>query len=232
MPDGATDTCVKTVLVVEDHPLFCEALTMTLRLGLGEPSVATANSLACALQHLGRCAAPDLVILDLNLPDVTGVEGLAQIKAAVPSTPVLVVSSLADPRIVSRVIAAGAAGFAPKDSTRDQIVAAIRTIMGGKVHLPEGYTEPEDTASGADEDQQSIERLSELTAQQGRILEAICEGKLNKQIAYDHSIAEATVKAHITAILRKLGVQNRTQAVLVAQKAKFASILHEDQIRG
>ena len=218
--------------VVEDHPLFCEALIMTLNQGLDEPRVTTAPNLALAVETLGQGQTPDLVILDLNLPDVAGLEGLSQIKAAAPSTPVLVVSSLNDPRIVARIMANGAAGFVPKDSNREAIVEAIRVIMDGKVHVPEGFDLQNYADDETDEEQRYIERLSDLTAQQGRILEAICEGKLNKQIAYDHSIAEATVKAHITAILRKLGVQNRTQAVLVAQKAKFASILHEDQIKG
>lgn len=203
---------------------------MTLSQGLANPSVRTAASLSEALAALGQGAAPDLVILDLNLPDVSGIEGLAQIKASAPSVPVLVVSSLSDPRIVARVIASGAAGFAPKDSTREQITEAIRAIMDGRTHVPEGCALPEEIEAMAAEEAQYAERLSQLTAQQARILQAICEGKLNKQIAYDHSIAEATVKAHITAILRKLGVHNRTQAVLVAQRAKFASILHEDGV--
>ena len=152
-----------------------------------------------------------------------------RLKSTLPGTPVIVVSSLSDNRIVTSVVKSGAAGFVSKDSSRDVIAAAFQTVFEGGVYTPDDYVPPsEGDAMGSD--QRHTSRLAELTPQQGRILQSICEGKLNKQIAYDLSIAEATVKAHITAILRKLGVQSRTQAVLVAQKAQFASILHEDPL--
>jgi len=157
-------------------------------------------------------------------------DGLVRLKSALPRTPVVVVSSLTDNKIITSVIRSGAAGFVSKDSPREVISAALESVWGGDIFTPAGYAPPSDASDELNETQRFITRLGELTPQQGRILQYICEGKLNKQIAYDLSIAEATVKAHVTAILRKLGVQSRTQAVLVAQKAQFASILHEDPL--
>jgi len=133
------------------------------------------------------------------------------------------VSSMSDNRIVASVLKAGASGFVPKHSPRAVFEEAIATIRDGGTYLPPSFADAED--SSADAGPEAVERLSLLTAQQSRILQLICEGKLNKQIAFDLTIAETTVKAHVTAIMRKLGVQSRTQAVLVAQQAKFAAIL-------
>lgn len=212
-------------LVIEDHPLFSEAMKLTLTESLRVQYVHTRASLADALEFITEAGRVDVIVLDLNLPDVSGMDGLIRLKSARPGTPVVVVSSLSETRIIDAVIRHGAAGFISKDSTREMIVDAFQTIWKGGVHTPEGYTPPDE---GQGQTQLDVDLLSELTPQQARILDAICAGQLNKQIAYDFSIAEATVKAHVTAIMRKLGVQSRTQAVLVAQKAKFASILREE----
>ena len=210
------------LLIVEDHPLFSDALDLTFRTVLPDVTVRTASSLEDAQSMLDReDTAPEFVALDLNLPDVTGVDGVIAIGRSVPDTPIIVMSSLSDPRVISAVMAAGARGFVPKHSPRTVFEEAIGQIGAGETYFP-------DLADQADEaGAQAAERLALLTTQQARILELICEGKLNKQIAFDLSIAETTVKAHITAIMRKLGVQSRTQAVLVAQDARFSTILSE-----
>jgi DNA-binding NarL/FixJ family response regulator len=218
---------VQLALVVDDHPLFCEALSMTLKSALGVTEVITAPSLALGIERLGQKPAPDIVFLDLKLPDVDGLDGMIRLRKAAHGIPVVVVSSLSDNGMIASVLQAGASGFIPKHSQREVFVEAFDRIWEGDIFTPEGYIAPErsETSRLADESS-AIERLSTLTEQQARILSLVCEGKLNKQIAYELDIAETTVKAHLTAILRKLNVQSRTQAVLVAQNARFASILH------
>lgn len=210
------------VLVVDDHPLFCDALSMTLDAILNLEEVRTADCLADALERLATIdTPPDIIFLDLNLPDVNGLDGLLRLKTAAAGVPLIVVSSMADPQLVNAVIRAGAQGYITKSSSRETFREALETVRGGGVYTPDQVfvAEPQDPAKDA------LARLGELTNQQARILALICEGKLNKQIAYDLSIAETTVKAHVTAIMRKLGVQSRTQAVLVAQEARFSTLI-------
>ncbi len=224
-PQSHPDTLpISSVLIVDDHPLFCDALSMTLQAVADIQTVATADNLENALTVLAGDTRPDAIVLDLNLPDVTGLEGLLRLKSAA-KLPVIVVSSMADNRVISSALQAGAAGFVPKHSQRDVFSAAFETLRRGEVYLPEGYihTEPADSVDQND----ALSRLATLTNQQARILQLICEGKLNKQIAFDLSIAETTVKAHVTAIMRKLGVQSRTQAVLIAGQARFANVLQD-----
>lgn len=208
-------------LVIDDHPLFCDALELTLKSIPGMATVLKADTLETALGLVDTHGAPALTVLDLNLPDVTGLDGLIRLKKALGAAPVIVVSSLADNEVIASVLQAGAAGFVPKHSSRAVIQTAIDTIRAGGAYVPPSYVEPPMGGTRAD----AVQRLSSLTNQQARILELICEGRLNKQIAFELSIAETTVKAHVTAIMRKLGVQSRTQAVLVAQEAKFSSML-------
>ncbi len=217
----------KQFLVIDDHPLFCEALSLTLGSVQADSDVVTANSLADGIRALDDGLKPDAILLDLNLPDVVGVDGLIRLRARVPDTPVVVISSHDDNRIISSVLRAGAIGFISKQSARDELEEALLRIWNGETYTPPFY-QPGARLSGTLENHEnSVELLQTLTPQQGKILELVCEGKLNKQIAYDMSIAETTVKAHITAILRKLKVQSRTQAVLIAQKARFSSIVHD-----
>ncbi len=219
---------MRAFLVIEDHPLFCEALSMTLRQIHGTSTVATAENLAAGLAAIDAAQTlPDAVLLDLNLPDVEGIDGLLRLRRRLPETPVVVISSLDDNRVIHRVLNAGAAGFIPKQAGRAEIEAAFARVWAGDTYAPACYEPPAPEAGAADPDEAAVERLSQLTPQQFRILELVCAGKLNKQIAYELSIAEATVKAHITAILRKLQVHSRTQAVLVAQKSRFSSILQD-----
>lgn len=213
---------IARALIVDDHPLFCDALALTLRAVAGVHEVDTAHSLQGALTRLDHAPQPDLVLLDLDLPDVEGLEGLIRLRATHPGLPVLVVSSMAEPRLVHAALAAGAAGFVPKHAGRESFRQALDALGRGRVWLPDGIDLPTD---GNDDD--AVARLVQLTRQQARILDLLCQGRLNKQIAWELSIAETTVKAHVTAIMRKLGVQSRTQAVLIAQQAKFASFVPE-----
>lgn len=215
----------QSALIVDDHPLFCEALAMTLQTVIGVRDVRHAGRLEEALAALQDGETPDVVLLDLNLPDVSGLDGLVRLKTALGETPVIVVSSMSDEKIVSLALRAGASGFVPKHSQGEAFRAAFDAIANGEAYAPPGCAVADLSAPGTEAD--ALRRLSTLTLQQARILSLVCEGRLNKQIAHDLTIAETTVKAHMTAILRKLGVQSRTQAVLIAQEANFSKLLHD-----
>ncbi|MHA6262848.1 response regulator [Arenibacterium sp. CAU 1754] len=214
---------IRSVLIVDDHPLYCDALSMTLKTIIDFDDLRTASSLEEALALVETGGEPDLVVLDLNLPDVSGLDGLIRMKSAVEA-PVIVVSSMSENTLVSSAIYAGAAGYVPKHSQCNVFNAAINALKKGETYLPAGYALQKRENDPVED---AINRLSTLTNQQARILQQICAGKLNRQIANDLAIAETTVKAHVTAIMRKLGVQRRTQAVLLAKKTSFESVLHD-----
>lgn len=214
---------LEMALIIEDHPLFADALAMTLKAVAGLTAVETVDRLETALARLDRGALPDVVLLDLQLPDVDGLDGLLRLLGTLGDVPVLVVSSLVDDRVIGAALRAGAAGFVPKHSHREVFRAAFEALRAGRVFAPDGFV-PQGPALARET---AMLRLGLLTRQQARILQLICEGLLNKQIAHELSIAETTVKAHVTAIMRKLGVQSRTQAVLLAGEARFTSLMPE-----
>jgi len=211
-----------TAMIIDDHPLFCDALSIVLKMVAGIGTVETAETLQAALEQLSDGRVPDVILLDLNLPDVNGLDGLMRLRARVPRLPIIVVSSMSDNRMIAATLQAGASGFVPKHSQRDVFQQAFSAIESGRVYTPQSYIAP--GVQSREHEDDAVLRLSSLTPQQARILRLICDGKLNKQIAFDLSIAETTVKAHVTAIMRKLGVQSRTQAVLIAQQAKYAHL--------
>lgn len=226
---GAPRAEFRTALIVDDHPLFCDALAMTLQAVAGIEAIDSADRLETALERLATATAgrPDVIVLDLTLPDVNGLDGLMRLRQAAPEVPIVVVSSIDEPRVIRAAIHAGAAGFVPKHSRRELFRAAFAAIARGEIFVPESTGETLATGDGMSAQDEAIRRLSQLTRQQANILEQICAGKMNKQIAYDLSIAETTVKAHVTAIMRKLGVYSRTQAVLLAREAQATQPLPE-----
>ena len=155
---------------------------------------------------------PDLILLDLSMPGVRGFSGLMYLRAQHPHLPVCVISASEDASTIRKVMAMGACGFIPKSASPDVIRSAIEAILAGEIWVPAGT----DLAEPADPEAQLMHRLRSLTPQQVRVLMMLGEGLLNKQIAYELSVSEATVKAHVSAILQKLNVENRTQAVLSA----------------
>lgn len=206
------------VLVADDHPLFREAL----RVALGDACEGEDNTILEAqdLEGIKSVVADnddlDLVLLDLKMPGVTGFSGLVDLRQSHPEMPVVVVSATEEPKTIREAVTFGAAGFIPKSLGRHEIAKAIEAVLDGEIFLPESVREEEVD----DDERQRLEiakRMSTLTPQQMRVLTLIAEGKPNKIIAYELDVAETTVKAHITAILRKLKVHSRTQAVLAAQ---------------
>lgn len=198
-----------TVIVADDHPLIREALRHALAKLDPPPRVLEAATLPEAMKLLESEGAVDLAILDLNMPGMNGFAGLAELRSSEPALPVAIVSATTDHEVVRRALELGAAGFIPKTLPLGTIAEAIQAILAGEIWLPQ----QEEPPAG----EEMARRLGDLTPQQLRVLAMISQGLPNKQIAYALSVGEPTVKAHVTAILRKLGVTSRTQAVIAAR---------------
>lgn len=203
------------IIIADDHPLFRGALKEAV-VGLGvDVAVSEAGTFEAVVKFLNDEHDIDLVLLDLNMPGMKGYSGLVYLRAQHPSTPVAVVSATEDRGVVRRCLDFGAAGFIPKTLSVSDMRDAIQRVLDGGAYVPAdvSLTGPEDP-----EQARLVQRFATLTPQQVRVLMMLSEGLLNKQIAYELSVSEATVKAHVSAILTKLGVDSRTQAVIAAAK--------------
>lgn len=198
----------EVVLVVDDHPLFRSALRVATLREAPTATVIEAGSIAEAVDQLRALPRVDLILLDLRMPDAIGFSGVATVHAERPDVPIVVVSA-ADPSEAAGARRFGAAGFLGKAASLPEIEATVRGALGGE-RVPLG-------ASNDDETDAMAASIACLTPAQLKVLIAMLGGRLNKQIAHDLGISEATVKAHVTVIFRKLGVQNRTQAVIAAR---------------
>ena len=205
-----------TVIVADDHPLFRDALTHAVSKVLPGSSVVEADSLASLQQAVDANSSADLLLLDLTMPGVSGFSALAWIRQNHASLPTVVVSAIEDPAVMRRALKRGASGFIPKSSSIAAIENGVDAVLQGDVWLPDGLDPAGDELESAEA--AVAESLSSLTPHQFRVLMMLGEGLLNKQIAYELGVSEATIKAHITAIFRKMGVSNRTQAVLAVQQ--------------
>ena len=203
------------LVIADDHPLFRGALREAVT-GLFERDViAEAGTFDDISKVLDRNNDVDLVLLDLAMPGVRGFSGLMYMRAQYPGVPVVIVSANDDPAVIRRCMDFGASGFIPKTLDVKAIRRAIEQVLDGGV-----WTPPDLDLSVKSDDHSAamLARLASLTPQQVRVLMMLSEGLLNKQIAYELSVSEATVKAHVSAILQKLGVESRTQAVIAASK--------------
>ncbi|WP_026046711.1 response regulator [Sphingomonas sp. PAMC 26621] len=200
----------QTVLIADDHPMCAAALGMATEQvvpGADTVKVGTiAEAVAAAEQRRF-----DLILLDLMLPDVQGFAGLLMLRRLQPRATIAIVSSTDEPVVMRRAAREGASGYIPKSAPMSEMVASIRTLLGGGNAFPPEMTEPEDEAAI------TPSRIGELSPAQFRVLRAAADGSQNKQIAYELGIAETTVKTHFAQIFRKLGVTNRTQAILALQ---------------
>ena len=220
----------RRIIIVDDHPLFRAALRQTL--AGGDPSIDVEEAgdlagLAGALEANREC---DLVLLDLNVPGARGFSGLLLLRAQYPEIPVMIISAVDEPSVIRSAVDLGASGYLHKSVAPPEIRRAIETVLAGEMFVPDGIglaTTEEDESHTA-----LLQRLATLTPQQVRVLMMLSDGLMNKQIAFELSISEATVKAHVSAILQKLDVDSRTQAVIAAariERGQFDTLLSGDR---
>jgi DNA-binding NarL/FixJ family response regulator len=206
----------ETVIVADDHPLFRAAIRQALATEGGATQFLEASSFESLQSLVDEQHEVDLVLLDLHMPGVSGFAGLVYLCKRYPSVPVVIISANEDPLVIQRALEHGAAGFIPKSSSMERIKEAIASVLMGEIWAPPqaGRARPGQNPS----EMELAERMAQLTPQQFKVLMMMSQGLLNKQIGYELSVSEATVKAHVTAIMSKLGVNNRTQAVLAAER--------------
>ncbi|MEZ9199301.1 response regulator [Shewanella sp. 10N.286.54.B9] len=210
------------IIIADDHPLFRNALRQALATAFTNTQWFEADS-ADALQNLldNSDIEYDVVLLDLQMPGSHGYSTLIHLRTHYQELPVVVISAHEDNTTISRAIHYGSSGFIPKSSSMETLATALEAVLFGDVWLPEGVELQEVSDDGTD---QMASKLSDLTPQQYKVLQMFAEGLLNKQIAYDLGVSEATIKAHATAIFRKLGVRNRTQAVIALQQLEMEKV--------
>jgi DNA-binding NarL/FixJ family response regulator len=206
------------LLIADDHPLFRGALREAVAGLFARADIAEAGTFDDVAKLLETASEVDVILLDLAMPGVRGFSGLMYLRAQYPSVPVVIVSANDEPAVIRRCMDFGASGFIPKTLGVEAMREAIATVLRGGVWTPPDI----DLNTPADAETTALlTRLATLTPQQVRVLMMLSEGLLNKQIAYELGVSEATVKAHVSAILQKLGVESRTQAVIAAAKIEI-----------
>ncbi|WP_018983827.1 response regulator transcription factor [Salinimonas chungwhensis] len=207
-----------TLLIADDHPLYRDALKGALSLNWPDLNVLEAGDLNQTVSLL-QSEDVDLLLLDLHMPGSNDLFGLLHIRKLFPGLPVAVVSGTEDATIISKIVGVGALGFIPKTASSGDIAEAVEVILDGDIWVPEsvtGHLEEVDESFS-----ELADNVANLTPSQYKVLCYMRDGLLNKQIGYNLGIAEATVKAHVTAIFKKLGINNRTQAVLIASQLEL-----------
>jgi DNA-binding NarL/FixJ family response regulator len=203
------------LVIADDHPLFRDALRQAVASVIPSAKIDEAGSFEDLTALLEQDAEVDLILLDLTMPGISGFSGLIYLRAQYPAIPVVIVSASDDVETIRRSVDFGASGFIPKRFGVDTLRDAILKVMEGDIWIPSDV----DLSAVADPEMTRLrDRLVTLTPQQVRVLMMLSQGLLNKQIAYELGVSEATIKAHVSAILQKLGVESRTQAVIAAAK--------------
>jgi len=205
----------RKIIIADDHPLFRSALQQAVRQLIPGVTICQAETLPEVQEVAESNSDADLVLLDLNMPGAHGYSGLVFLRSHFPEIPVVVVSACEDPAVMCQAIDHEAAGYIAKSSSLEEISAAVEQVLNGDIYLPKKALQHQHAPDTVAMDLAG--KLASLTPQQFRVLTMMSEGMLNKQIAYDLEVSEATIKAHVTAIFRKLGVRTRTQAVIAVQ---------------
>lgn len=202
--------------IADDHPLFRSALIQVMTQHYPGAKITQSMDLSETLSALCNHDDIDLLLLDINMPGSQDLFGLVNIRERFSSIPVAIVSACEEQAMVNRAIGHGAMGYITKSLSQDDIFVAIDSVLAGNKWIPETYRDHLQPISK--EEQSLLSRIASLTPQQYKVLCLLKEGWLNKQIGYELGVTEATIKAHITSIFRKLGVSNRTQAVITLNK--------------
>ncbi len=223
------ESAVYKLLIADDHPLFREAIADVIRGRYPDAEILQSATLEAAAERAEQRDDLDLILLDLNMPGMHGLNGLMQLRNESPSIPVVIISAEEDKSIVLQAMTYGAVGFILKSLPRDKMTQALEQVLAGQVYLPADVirSSSDNSRSSRRIDEHAIapEMLNSLTRRQLLVLERMANGDSNKQIAYTLCIAETTVKAHVSAVLRKLNVHNRIQAVLSAGNIDFNQYL-------
>ncbi|WP_372625170.1 LuxR C-terminal-related transcriptional regulator [Arsukibacterium sp.] len=206
------------LIVADDHPLFRNALINAISSTFVTKATIETDSFDSTCAALEQHPDTDLLLLDLHMPGNCGFLGLIQLRKNYPSLPIVVISASEELDVIRRVIAFGASAYIPKSANPVDISTALNAVLAGELWVPTHLQKTVFEQQSAGEDLDLAAKVAQLTQQQYKVLYYLTEGWLNKQIAYDLHISEATVKAHITAIFRKLGCTNRTQVVIQAQR--------------
>ncbi len=214
------------ILIADDHPLYRMALSGLLAQLDAETNIVDCNDFDELRAEMARDAAlPDLIVLDIRMPGATFEDALGELKQKHPAIPVVVVSASEEVSDMTKALSLGADGYIPKSSTREVLISAIRLVLSGGKYIPSqafsmagtSFSEPTTKPSVAP-GTGNLQATHQLTRRQKNVLELMAKGQSNKEIASALQLAESTVKVHITAIFRTLGVSNRTQAVLHAKE--------------
>lgn len=215
------------ILIADDHPLFREAICNVLHSGFQNSVIMEANDLDSAIAITQEQDDLDLILLDINMPGMQGLNGLMNLRNQFPTVPVVIISAEQDKHVVLQAVTYGAVGFITKSTPREQMTQAIMQVLNGHIYLPADIirTESSTTRRPSKEPVVPPELLQSLTRKQLLVLERMVKGESNKQIAYNLDIAETTVKAHVSAILRRLNVHNRVQAILSVSDIDFSIYL-------
>jgi DNA-binding NarL/FixJ family response regulator len=206
---------MRVLLIADDHPLFREALRGMIGRVLPGSVVHEAGEAGALYDLVDAHPGADLLLLDLDMPGAVGLDSVVRLRGRHPQLPIVVISAHEDPLLMRRALAHGVAGYVPKSAGSETLGAAVLHVLDGGTWLP-----PSGIAGGGDPPREAAlaTNVRELTPQQFRVLQMVGAGLLNKQIAHELQVSEATVKAHMTAIMRKLRVSNRTQAVVIAER--------------
>ncbi|MDP2561577.1 response regulator transcription factor [Psychrobium sp. 1_MG-2023] len=218
------------VLIADDHPLFRDAIVNIIAGRFSDSQTFETPDMDSTIEFAKSNDDIDLILLDLNMPGMAGLNGLLELRNECPTTPVVVVSAEEEKQTILQTIAYGAVGFIAKSSSKDTIGDAIESVFGGNVYLPSDIIRSDDSSSSQSGSQSKefkvcSETLSSLTRRQLMVLRCMTKGEANKQIAYNLNISETTVKSHVSSILKKLGVYNRVQAVVGCSDIDFNQYL-------